>query len=251
VLGSAQKPSATLFACARTHSYELDLVGAFALRSQGICVALPPSAQRLVAFIALEGRKLSRGFVAGTLWAERSDAQATALLRSALWRANAMVPMITTTGGTLCLAPEVHVVHTNHLEAVKQLLRSEDPLPADLDELVSWLRIDLLTDWYDEWTVGERERVRQVRLHLLDELANKLLRTGRTADAIDVSLTSMIAEPLRPITNEVLIKAHLQEGNRREAVRHFERYRSLMVRELGIEPCPQLLNVAAPTGLNH
>jgi DNA-binding SARP family transcriptional activator len=48
------------------------------------------------------------------------------------------------------------------------------------------------------------------------------------------------AEPLRESAQQVLIEAHLGEGNWVEARRSFEAYRDLLEREFGTEPAPEL-----------
>ena len=47
---------------------ELNLLGGFALTSARGAVPLPPTAQRVLAFLALGERPLARGYVSGTLW---------------------------------------------------------------------------------------------------------------------------------------------------------------------------------------
>ena len=64
----------------------LGLLNGFELVSDGSLIALPLSAQRLVALLALHNRPLLRSFVAGTLWLDTSEERAHANLRSMLWR---------------------------------------------------------------------------------------------------------------------------------------------------------------------
>src|SRR5207244_1635527 len=59
-----------------TAGIRLTLLNAFALECDGTPVALPMSAQRLLAFLALHPRPLLRPFVAGTLWPETTDERA-------------------------------------------------------------------------------------------------------------------------------------------------------------------------------
>ena len=88
----------------------LTLLGGFGLMKGAEEVGLPLSAQRLVALLALRGRPLSRGCLAGVLWSEYSVKRSMADLRTALWRANhAGVPVVSTLGMRLHLAAEVEV----------------------------------------------------------------------------------------------------------------------------------------------
>ena len=60
----------------------LTLLNAFELVCHDVPVALPMSAQRLVAFLALHNRLLLRSFVAGSLWLDTPEERAHANLRS-------------------------------------------------------------------------------------------------------------------------------------------------------------------------
>ena len=102
---------------------------------------------------------------------------------------------------------------------------------------------DLLPDWDDEWVLLERERFRQIRLHALERSCELLMASGRLTEAIDAGLAALAAEPLRESAHRVLIRAHLAEGNRFEALRQFERYRDLMRSELGLAPSVEIADL--------
>src|SRR5262245_52524364 len=65
---------------------ELRLVNGFEVLADGELVALPLTAQRLVAFLALQERPLQRAYVAARLWLDASEERAAGSLRSAVWR---------------------------------------------------------------------------------------------------------------------------------------------------------------------
>jgi DNA-binding SARP family transcriptional activator len=102
------------------------------------------------------------------------------------------------------------------------------------------LGCDLLPDWDEDWVTLERERIRQVRLHSLDELCRRLRLLGRYAEAIDIGHQAVSAEPLRESAQSALIRAHLAEGNLIEARRQYDRYAELTKAELGIPPSDEL-----------
>jgi len=99
---------------------------------------------------------------------------------------------------------------------------------------------ELLPGWYDDWVIFERERVRQLRLHVLDALAERLIAQARYAEALEAALECARIEPLRESSNRLIIAIHLAEDNVAEAVRHYEFFRDLLRIELGIEPSPRL-----------
>jgi DNA-binding SARP family transcriptional activator len=51
----------------------MTLLGSWSLSLGGRPAVLPSSAQRLLVFLALEGRRQRRSYLAGTLWPEVSD----------------------------------------------------------------------------------------------------------------------------------------------------------------------------------
>jgi DNA-binding SARP family transcriptional activator len=112
---------------------------------------------------------------------------------------------------------------------------------------MSWfdLSLDLLPDWYDDWLVDEREGVRQLRLHALEVLTERLSTSGRHVEAIQAALAAVRLEPLRETAHAALIRAHLAEGNRSEALRQFSRCRDALAAELAVEPSESLRKLVA------
>jgi DNA-binding SARP family transcriptional activator len=111
---------------------------------------------------------------------------------------------------------------------------------------VSELREELLPDWYDDWLLLERERLRQVRLHGLEALCVRLTHLGRYSQAIEAGLLAVEEEALRESSQRALIAAHVSEGNLAEAVRQYDRYAQLLQKELGIAPGAQIRALVAP-----
>ena len=51
--------------------------------------------------------------------------------------------------------------------------------------------LDLLPGWYDDWTILERERLRQRVLHALEAQSRILSAVGRHAVAVEAALSSL------------------------------------------------------------
>jgi DNA-binding SARP family transcriptional activator len=219
----------------------LSLLRGFELRVGPRPAALIWSVQRLVAFLALKDKPLSRAYVAEMLWPEATPSRATANLRSSLWRAKRSCRrLIAASAQHLTLGPGIAVDVRNAMACAHRLLDGA-PLFDDLDAgTLSDLSADLLPDWYDDWVLAERERYHQLRLHALDVMCERLTAAGRYGEAVDAGLAAVRAEPLRESAHQALVKAHLAQGNRWEAVRQYERCRRLLLAELGLEPSPGL-----------
>jgi DNA-binding SARP family transcriptional activator len=201
---------------------------------------LPHGSQRLLAFLALRDRAITRTAVAGTLWPEASEDHAHASLRSALSRLNGIKrTVVRVTSQELALADGVFVDIRDARLLAHRLLNPGTGRDRDVDDrAISILSVDLLPDWYDDWAVVEAEEWRQLRLHSLDALAERLTVAGRYADATSAALAAVKAEPLRETAHAALIRVYLAEGNRAEALSAYQHYSALLRTELGLEPTP-------------
>jgi DNA-binding SARP family transcriptional activator len=117
----------------------------------------------------------------------------------------------------------------------RSLRETAQPVHID-DGLPSLLMLDLLPDWCDEWLLVERERFRNIRIHALETLCERLTAAGRYDLAVESGLAAAAAEPLRESAHRCLIKAHLAEGNRSEAIRQYRRLCELLRSELDVGP---------------
>jgi DNA-binding SARP family transcriptional activator len=220
----------------------LQLLDSFALLDGKETVALPPSVQRLVAFVTVHDRLLLRSYVAGAIWPETSEQSAGANLRTALWRLNHLgLPVVEAADSTLRLGPTVRVDLRERLLEGKRLLETDEPEVGGLDDSV--FRLDLLPDWYDDWLVIERERFHQLRLRVLECVCERLTAQGDYAGALDAGLAAVAGEPLRESAHRALVKVHLAEGNQAEAVRQYGLYRRLLEEHLGLTPSLQMLEL--------
>jgi DNA-binding SARP family transcriptional activator len=218
----------------------LSLFGGFELRDRGRPVRLPLSAERLVAFLAIQNRPLHRAYVAGTLWPETTDSRAGASLRSTLWRLRRRrQPLVEASATHLRVGEEVWV----DVHAVMALVWRVIDSAAHLNEVnLATLSApaELLPGWYEDWVLVERERLRQLRLHALEILCERLTSRKRFGQAVEAGLAAVRDEPLRESAHRALVKAYLAEGNQGEALRQYRTYRQLLHEELGLVPSPEM-----------
>ncbi|MDI2131698.1 AfsR/SARP family transcriptional regulator [Yinghuangia seranimata] len=204
--------------------------------------------RRLLAYLGIHGR-VPRAELAGVLWPDASEAHAMGSLRTALWRLHRLPgPLVTCEPEVLALNESV-VVDVRDLVESALLLAGADGLtrtqieaPYAVDEHGGRVLAggELLPGWYDEWVLHERERLRQLRLHALEGLSARLVGQGRFTAALEAAFASVRLEPLRESAHRAVIAVHVAEGNMCEAVRHYEAYRALLGRELGVAPSARL-----------
>ena len=223
---------------------QLCVLGGMELRVDGDEVSLPMSAQRLLAFLAIMGQQQHRHYVAGTLWTDSTESRAASSLRSAVWRLRqSQLPLVETRGPYLRISRAVEVDFAAAMAAVRRLLDPcQTACPTTVD---AQLGKDLLPDWYDEWVVLERERYRQLRMHALERLSERLAARGRFAEAVEAALEAVRGEPLRESAHRVLIRVHAQEGNIADALEHYHAYRRRLSRELGLAPSHEMLDLVS------
>ncbi|MFG1922330.1 BTAD domain-containing putative transcriptional regulator [Cryptosporangium sp. NPDC048952] len=214
----------------------LRLLNAFDLRHDEQPVRVCGSAQRLLAFLALNRRPAHRRTLAATLWPDLNDKTAATRLRSTLWRLPAP------TGDRLVDSEGGQVRLTSVLEVDLHLV--EDDATAeriDITQLVG----EILPDWDEPWVDAERERFRQLRLHRLEESADRALQRGQWHVALQAALAACATEPLRESAHRRVMQVHLAEGNPGEALRHYHTVRRLLRDELGLPPAPATREVVA------
>jgi DNA-binding SARP family transcriptional activator len=228
----------------------LTLLGGFSLQMNGIEVTLAPSAQRLLAFLALHSRH-PREYVASMLWPELPERHSLASLRTALWRLRSRAPgTVTADRHDLGLHPDVTVDLLQRAEAAQHLLQGGSAAlttadPQIVHSIVGW-RSELLPGWYDDWVLVERERVRLLHVRALEALAEQLLSNDRASDALHAALAATALEPFRDSAHAAVLRAHLSEGNRTQAIRHYQHYRALLHDELGVQPSAGLVKLVQP-----
>jgi DNA-binding SARP family transcriptional activator len=222
---------------------EVLLVGGFEMRIGGRRINLPTGTQRLIGFLALHGRPARRSYVSGRLWPEATENRAAACLRSALWR----LPVVD-------VAPVV--ASASHLSLIPDLVVDIDRLRADglaaVDGRVPDERLletarklcaaddDILAGWYDDWITTDREKLRQLRLHALERLGDRLLTLRWHHDALQVGLSCVAADPIRESGHRLVMRAHLDAGNIADVIGQYRRFARLLDDELGVLPSPAM-----------
>jgi DNA-binding SARP family transcriptional activator len=224
------------FSGTRLGSARLAILGGFELTYGNGPVLLPMTGQRLLAFLALQDRPVMRMYVAGSLWPDTTEDRASANLRSALWRVSRPVPaLVDTSNAHLALSHHVEVDFRHSMAFANRLLGRTPSSGEDVADPAP-LAKDILPDWSEDWLVMEREHFRQLRLHALESLCERLTALGRLSEAVEAGIAAVAAEPLRESAHRALIKAHLAEGNVKEAMLQYRTFRQMLDEELGLEP---------------
>lgn len=234
--------------CTKARS-KLTLLGGFQL-SVGDSFSVPLGAQRLLAMLALEEGEVDRARATERLWPDSCRSRAAANLRSALWRGKRAgdTTLIDCAGPRLRLASPIRVDLHELLRRVRQIV-GPSPYTVGIpghQEIINGLSRELLPTWSDHWLLPERDRWDQVRLHALETLAQHFMKSEDYLTALEAAFTAISIEPIRESAHRVVLKIHIAEGNSASALKHYQRYRGLLQRELGISPSRQMDELIQP-----
>jgi DNA-binding SARP family transcriptional activator len=222
-------------------AFVLRVQGGFRLSDGTGDVALAPSARRLVAYLALQDGPAPRRQAARALWPDTDEERAAAALRTAIWRTQTGgLELIETSRTHLRLAPGVAVDLWRTIALATRVLDPSAELSDGEVQAAAFRGGDLLEDWDEPWIIRERDRVRDLRLHALEALGERLLGRRRHGEAIEAAHAAIHADPLRESAHRLLVRAQLTAGNQVAALRAYAGWRDVAKRELGCEPSAEM-----------
>lgn len=223
----------------------LTLLGGFQGRlDAGPSVALPTrKAQALLAYLALPpGQAHPRDKLAALLWGGIREESARASLRQALFSirralGDAAASVLRQEGESLALDTAASDVDAMHFaDAVKEASPASLARAADLyrGDLLAGLVVDEAP--FEEWLIGERERLRELALEGLAKLLAHHRRTGASDAATQTALKLLTLDPLQEPVHRALMRLYVDLGRRGAALRQYQQCVSALQRELGTEP---------------
>ena len=222
---------------------ELTLLGGWDLRVDGTSQPVGFRQQRLIAALAVFGRR-SRGFLAGLLWPECTEAHALGSLRAAVFTVSRRLPgVLACCGRELCLGEAVDV----DLHRLRRALVSaaSEAWVADPWWFASSSNADLLPGWYDDWVLAEQERVRGLYANALEQLAQAALDRGDVYRALTLAQTVRNLDPLRESAVRILVQGHLAIDNEAAALHAFRCFRATLAHELGTLPSARITGMVS------
>ena len=202
---------------AAVSSPRICLTGDFACTVHGTAVRFPHGVERVVTYLAIAGRPVTRTELAGSLWPDVVDARAFGDLRSALWRLRRHADLVTADLDRVSLSSDVEI-DLRDLRALADRLRGT-PRPSDLDRVGDLIDArELLVGWDEEWLVVERERYREIRMHALERASRQLLAGGQWLEAMLATQAVIATDPFRESAYRLEMQIYLAQGNPADAI---------------------------------
>lgn len=213
---------------------------------------LTPSVQALLAYLLLRrDASTPRDVLAGVFWGDVPERRARSCLNTTLWRLRRALEPDGTPRGTYLVCTPGRAVYFNRdsdhwldvaeFEAAARVTRIpyDSVLPRDvenLDRVLGEHSADLLEGFYEDWALGERDRIHARYLDSLAWLMAYWDDDGSLQRAIDCGQRYLARDPLRESVHRGLMKLFMTAGRPAAAIQQYETCRRVLDAELGIQP---------------
>ncbi|MBE0011428.1 MULTISPECIES: AfsR/SARP family transcriptional regulator [unclassified Arthrobacter] len=223
--------------------WNLKMLGYWCLERDHQPVTVAFRQQRLIAALALRGGR-RRSYIAGLLWPNRTDAQASGSLRACLWNIAHQLPgLLHPVSDPLALAPGI-TIDVDELLGKIDLVDAGATVPQGFAaELRS---ADLLPGWDEDWLLPDQDRIFRQRLAALETLADTYLASGQLPAALDAATAAVALDPLLESAQRSLLRIHLAAGNNGSAMRSYRTYLATLKRECGVRPSARITELIRP-----
>ncbi|MEJ5199114.1 MAG: BTAD domain-containing putative transcriptional regulator, partial [Anaerolineae bacterium] len=196
-------------------------------------------APAVLCYLAVTGRVQFRLVLAGLLWGDLPEQDACANLRKVLSNLRDLV------GEHLIITP--HTVAFNRESAywldVEAFLERADKDTSRQVEAAELYKGDFLDGFYlrhapafEEWVLGQRERLHQAALQVFQALAGHFADSGEYGRAIEYTRRLLDLDPWREEAHRLMMRLLARSGQHSAALAQYEACRRLLRKELGVEP---------------
>ena len=216
-------------------------------RDDGTTHPIPLSCAPLVAYLlCYRDGPIDRSQAATILWPDRPEHRARRCLATALWRLRGVDGMEdwldTELANRVRINPEstVAVDIVEFEDALTDFLRqrgdaTDAQMARALDATTLYQR-DAFDQIDAEWIYVERERLRQLLVDGLGQLARNFEAKDKTNRMIEIAERLARMEPLREDVHRLLMRGYLARGARAKAIAQYRICQGELADALGIEP---------------
>jgi DNA-binding SARP family transcriptional activator len=207
----------------------------------------------LLAYLVLyRERSHSREVLSNLFWGEYTEQSARSCLNTTLWRLRGILEPGRINKGTYLVSAADGDVAFNRdskywLDVEEfdttvgrcMVPRVADLKPSQAKSLEKGLKLyvaELMEGCYDDWAVGERDRLRNKYLQGLERLMEYHDLRKSYEEAVTFGQQILYHDPLREDVHRDVMRLFAQSGQRTRAIRHFEKCCDLLDKELGVAP---------------
>jgi non-specific serine/threonine protein kinase len=214
----------------------------FCIEQKGNLIHLPTrKTESLLAYLVLHPDSHSREKLATLFWGDSSDTAARGSLRKSLnfLRSHLGDKIILADRETVQLNPD-QLVYCDAVEFERQassFLSAQNPHIHEMD--FELYQNELLTDFYEDWILDEREQYHQLYIKVLLRAIEVLRAQSEYNTAIQYANKLLIHESTNEQAYQHLIFCHIAIGDRYGALQQYEACRKVLQTELGVEPAQE------------
>src|SRR5262245_13720982 len=223
----------------------LTLLGGFrAHLDPGAPLAFPTrKAQALLAYLAMPpGEAHPRDKLASLLWGNTIETTARTSLRQTLYSLRRSLrgaddDLLNADGNMVSLGHDAVSVDVAEFER-----RVAEGTPSALADAARLYRGDLLEGLavqeppFEDWLLGQRERLHELALRALARLLAHQRATGSTEAAIQTALRLLALDALQEAVHRTLMHLYVETGRRAAALRQYQLCQATLRQELKAEP---------------
>lgn len=189
----------------------------------------------LLCYLAARKRNIPRHSLAGLLWGGMPEERARANLRMALYNLQQLLP------GYLAitrLEAGLDRQRACWLDIEAFTLQAARVAELYRGDFLEGLSLNDAPE-FDEWLLVERERLRQLALGLLNELASQQTAQGAYNEAAGTLRRSLALDAWQEDVYRQLMLALARSGDTTAALAQYATCRRVLAEELGLEPMPE------------
>ena len=203
----------------------------------------------LLAFVAVSEIKLSRNQLCGILWPDRDESHARGALRTALSTLNSElgISLINSDGDYFSIDGSVWVdvkeFRTKTKKLEKNILYDNQALQ-ELHDAVSIYSGDFLSGFsigqdsitFEDWQYMHLENLKRSYSKALERLVQSFTLISKFKNATLFAEKWSENEPENEMVHRRLMELYAWQGRKRDALHQYEKCKSILIRELDLEP---------------
>ena len=212
--------------------------------------SLPPKAQELFVYLLLyRERWHTRERLAAELWPEANPSDARSRLRRLMWRLqtglseDTAARLLAVEGDWLSINSEVSlwldvaVVEETYRRLGMMTGGGLSPAQvAELEGVTELIQGDLLDNWYQEWCVVERERLRIIQISILSHLVSHYVAVGEIERGVAAASRLLQIDRAHEGAHRQLMRLRYMAGDRTGALRQFAICTQVLDEEFSVAP---------------
>jgi DNA-binding SARP family transcriptional activator len=224
------------------------------VRCAGRAITLSERELALLLALALRRETVPRARLADLLWPELDEYAARNALSVCLHRlrqrlGNDQAVVRTKDGYALHDDVRVDLLEIDRAVAILRgrpaLAESERKLLEQLHEKLRGRRPERVQQW--EWFEPTERRISELRLEVVQRLANDALSQGNSRRALELAGEMIGYDPCDEAARQIAITAHLAAGDRSAAMRQYRQFRDTLLAELQCEPSDSIKRLVGAT----